>query len=314
MSALVKAELLRLVSRRLLVVLLVAMAALAAVGAAVSADGVRPVGAQDYRDAQDAFESDRQYFAEECASGASSTQEFCLGWEQPTSVEGYVRTPISFGDYSEWAVTLGVPIMLLAAAVVASALVGGEFSSGNIGTQLLFTPRRIPLYTAKVVASALGGMLVALAYLGITVAFSAIMFLSLRGASDMTVGTDMAMMLGRFAVLAFLISIMAAALTMATGSTLITAGIFALVLLGAVMLGDTLAAQSLLQLFLPSNILFAMIDGIREIYDYSTETYDGPPVIGAVIRYDWALAYSVIGTALILAFSAWWFRRRDIVK
>lgn len=312
MNSLMKAELLRLVSRRLLIVLLVAMAALAALGAAVSADDVRPLGAQDYKNAQHGVDSDTQYFDEECSDGSAS-KEFCDGWEK-SSFEDYLREPVSFGEYSDWAVTLGLFIMLLAAAVLASALVGGEFSSGNIGTQLLFTPRRIPLFTAKVVASTLGGVLVALAHLGITMAISAIMFLSLRGATDMTAGIDLPLMLGRSMVLALLISIMAAALTMATGSTLITAGVFTVVLLGSTMLRDAVSAYSLLQLFLPSNIFLAMVDGINEIYDYKAMNYEGPPAVATVINYDWALAYSVVGTALIVAVSAWWFHRRDILR
>lgn len=314
MSSLMRAELLRLVSRRLLIVLLVCVTALAAFGSAVSADGARPLTAQDRRDAQQSFVSDRQYWQEECATGASASQEVCQGWEAPTNFEDYLRTPIGFGLYTEGVVGFGLPIVLLAVAVMAASLVGAEFSSGNVGTQLLFTPRRVPLFISKVVAAAVGGLLVAVAHLGTSLGFSAIMFLSLRGADDMTAGIELPMALGRALVLAVLIAVMAGALAMAVGSTLITAGIFAVTLLGSVMAGDAISGSSLLQVLLPGNILFAMLDGRHEIFDYQAQVYEAEPLLAHVINYDWALGYSVAGTAMILVVSAWWFHRRDILR
>lgn len=319
MSSLLRAELLRLVSRRLLIVLLVCMAGLAAFGSAVYADGARPLTAQDRQDAQQSLVSDRQYWQEECATGAAASQEVCEGWEAPTNLEDYMRTPIGFGLYTEGVVEFGLPIMLLAVAVMAASLVGAEFSSGNVGTQLLFTPRRVPLFISKVVAAAVGGLLVAVAHLGTALGFSAIMFLSLRGADDMTAGIELPMALGRALVLAILIAVMAGALAMAVGSTLITTGIFAVTLIGSVMVSDAISRSSLLQVLLPSNILFAMFDGRNEIFDYEPQNYEpqnyeAEPLLAHVINYDWALGYSVAGTALILVVSAWWFHRRDILR
>ena len=313
MSSLLQAELLRLVSRRLLIVLLVCMAGLAAFGSAVYADGARPLTAQDRQDAQHSLVSDRQYWQEECATGAVASQEVCEGWEAPTNLENYMRTPIGFGLYTEGVIEFGLPIMLLAVAAMAASLVGAEFSSGNVGTQLLFTPRRVPLFISKVVAAAVGGLLVAVAHLGTALGFSAIMFLSLRGADDMTAGIELPMALGRALVLAILIAVMAGALAMAVGSTLITTGIFAVALIGSLMLSDALSSFFSLHLFLPSNILWAMVGGSHDVYVYMPYSYEGPDLV-RTIYYDWALGYSVIGTILILLASVWLFRRRDIVR
>ncbi len=313
MSALVRAELLRLVSRRLLIVVLVGVAGLAALVAALSADDVRPLGAQDYRSAQLLLESERQFWEQECANGPETPEEMCPDWEAPTDIQDFLRTPQGFGLYTEGVVTTALPVALLAAAILAASLVGGEFSSGNIATQLLFTPARLALMASKLLAAMLGGLLVVVTYLGTTLGLSAIMFLYLRGAADMTADVGLAAMSGRAVVLALLIAVMAAALAMGTGSTLITSAVFAVVLLGSWMLFDVTPATSILQFFLPSNILFAMMVGIQEIYDYESWNPDGTPVLAAVIRYEWALAYSVIGTALLVVVSAWSFRRRDIV-
>lgn len=312
MNALLKAELLRLASRRLLVLLLVCMAALAAFGAAVNADDARPVTAQDQRNARESFKYDKMQWQEECGDPATASVELCEGRYVPSDVESYLREPSGFGDYAESVISLGSLLALLAAAVLAAALVGAEFSSGNIGTQLLFTPRRIPLLLAKVTAATVGGVLISVAYLGMALAFCALMFLSLRGAHDMSAGVDLPLALGRMVVLAFLVTVMSGALTMATGSTLITSGVFAVVLIGSTTLANTVHGGSAVQAFLPSNIFWTMIDGEYDIYGWTTTPDDWG--IAQVLHYDWALGYSVIGTALIVVVAALWFRRRDILR
>ncbi|RMB61994.1 hypothetical protein [Tessaracoccus antarcticus] len=311
MNALLKAELLRLVSRRLLLVLLVCMAGLAAFGAAVDAGSASPVTAQDIRTAREDWKLEKANWEESCG-GVSQNAE-CQGWEVASDPDAYVRTPVSFGEYTQYVVSFGSTIMLLAVAVLAASFVGAEFASGNISTQLLFTPRRVPLMVAKVVAAALGGIAVTAAYLGSALAFCALTFLSLRGAHDMTAGIDLPLLLGRVAVLSLLITVMAAAVAVGVGSTPITAGIFAVVLLGSVILGDSISGFSALQGFLPSNILLTMLSGQYEVYGYTARSVDDWGV-AQVINYDWALGYSVVGTAILLAASAWWFGRQDILR
>ncbi|MGV8846975.1 hypothetical protein [Tessaracoccus sp.] len=311
MSALLRAELLRLVSRRLLVLLLVCMAALAAFGAAVDAESARPVTAMERGQAKESWKVDKDTWTRLCSEEPQGSD--CEGWEVPASSDAYLRTPSSYGEYAQEILNISSPLALLAVAIMAAALVGAEFSSGNIGTQLLFTPRRIPLLFAKVVASSIGGVLVAATYLGSTLTFSALMFLSLRGAGDMTAGVELPLMLGRLMMLSLLIAVMAAALTMAVGSTLITGGILTVVFVGSVMLAGTIPGRSAAQLFLPSNIFSAMSAGSHELYDYLSSSYEDYGVV-RVITYDWALGYSVIGTALIVAAAAWWFKRRDILR
>lgn len=313
MSALLKAELLRLASRRLLVLFLVCMAALAAFGAAIDAGNAAPITAQDQRSARESFKADRAGWMEQCGDPATAVPDICDESYAPSSVDSYLRVPFSFGDYAEGVILLGSPLALLAAAVLAAALVGAEFSSGNIGTQLLFTPRRVPLLLAKVTAATVGGILVVATYLGTALAFCALMFLSLRGAHDMTAGIDLPLGLGRLLVLGFLVSVMAGALTMGTGSTLITATVFAVVLVGSSTLANAISGFSPAQLFLPSNVFWTMAEGEHEIYGWTTAAYDNW-ILVRVMHYDWALAYSVVGTALIVLAAAWWFKRRDILR
>lgn len=311
MSSLFRAELLRLVSRRLLVVLLVCMAGTAAFSSAVLADYVSPVSEAEQRQAEEYLAEEKQYF-EESECGEIPTSDLCDGVILSDGVESYIRTPSTYGEYTRLALDLGIAFMLLAVGVLAASLVGAEFSSGNIATQLLFTPRRTPMLLSKVVAATVGALLLAITYLGTLLAFTAIMFLALRGAGDMTAGIELPLSLGRALVLAALIAIMAVSLTMASGSTLVTLGIFAVVLIASEVVKSVISAFSLSQFLFPSNVLLAMIAGKAEIYGWTEGDY-GQGVLAHVINYDWALGYSVVGTAIIVAASAWLFRRRDIL-
>ena len=311
MSSLFRAELLRLVSRRLLLVLLVCMAGLAAFSAAVMADSTRPLAGFEIQQSRDAWAQDFASW-EELGCDEDPTTEMCDGWSIPEDPDVYLRTPVSFGEYAHVTLQLGTPLMLLAVGVLAASFVGAEFSSGNIATQLLFTPRRTPMLVSKVVAAGVGALLLAVTYLGAMLAFTAIMFLALRGANDLTAGIGLPLMLGRGLVLAVLIAIMGAALTVASGSTLFTLGSFAVVLVGSAVVGSSISGFSNAHLFLPSNILTAMVEGSAEVYAWTEGDY-GEGILAHVINYDWALGYSVAGAAIIVAASIWWFRRRDIL-
>lgn len=313
MSSLLNAELLRLFSRRLLIVLLVGMAALAAFGSAILTESVRPLTGEDRQIAQESFDAERGSWEEECVSVEVSSVALCDDWEFPTDIGNYLRTPTDFGLYGDSVVEFGLAVMLLAVSILAASLVGAEFSSGNVGTQLLFTPRRIPLSISKLVAATVGGLLLAVAYLATALGLSAIMFLSLRGADAMTVGSELPMALGRALVLTVLIAVMAGSLAMAFGSTLIPFGVFGVTLLGSITMADTVGSGSALQPFLPTNILMAMMYGQHQIFDYDAPSFNGELVVAHAITYDWALGCSVVGAALILLGALWWFRRRDII-
>lgn len=315
MSALLRAELLRLASRRLMVVLLICMAGLAALGAVVWADGARPVGEAERQAAIVSWTEERADWKQACLDETTDppTDTCGNGWTVADNPEDYVRVPSSFGEYARGAIDLGFPLLLLGVAVLAASLVGSEFASGNIGTQLVFTPRRIPVMVAKVVATVLGGLVLAVAFLGTSLAFSAIMFLALRGAADMTAGVELPLTLGRAVVLGVLIAIMAGALAMATGSTLVTLGIFAVVFVGSFMTSSAIYGYAAVKSFLPDNLLFAMMFGRHEIYG-ADNNGSGEWRVMQVIDYDWALGCSVSATVLIVVICAWWFRRRDILR
>ena len=308
MSALLRAELLRLASRRLLVMMLVAMAGLAAMAAMVNAESVRPLTEQGIATVRESVRVDTIAWQEAC--GGDAVSEECEFWTEPRLVD-YLAQPVGFGEYAAGVLNFGFPLVLIAVASMVASLVGAEFASGNLGTQLLFTPRRIPLMFAKLAASCVAGIAVSATFVVTALVLSAITFLSLRGAHDMSAGVDLPLLIGRIMLLALLLAVMSGALTMGLGSTLITMGVFAVVLVGSWTMENVVRVSSLVHVFLPSRILQAMMAGQTEIYDWQNENYELRVV--RVINYDWALGYSVIGAAIIVVTAAWWFRRRDIL-
>lgn len=316
MSALLRAELLRLVSRRLLLVMLVGMVALAAVGAVAGAESVQPPSEQEILLAEDALQQEKQEWQEIC--GGDVAESVCEGWPEPVAVDFSWKYQ-GFGQYARDALSFGFPLLLVAVAVLVASLIGAEFASGNIGTQLLFTPRRIPVMFAKLVAGSVAGVALAATFVGASLALSAITFLALRGAHDMTAGVGLSLLAGRIMVVSLILAVMSGALAIGLGSTLTTMGVFAAVFVGSLTLESTVPASSWLHPFLPSSILQAMMTGDFEVYDWRTAGEvdvgpDGSLLPTQIINYDWALGYSVIGTVIIIGLAAWWFRRRDILR
>ncbi|MDO5735305.1 MAG: hypothetical protein Q4P15_02400 [Propionibacteriaceae bacterium] len=308
MSSLLRAELLRLASRRLLVMMLVAMAALAALGVMVSADLVKPVGPEELISARENIRIALIDWESTCGGNESSVE--CADWPKP-QIEEFMHTPLGFGEYAENALDLGFPLVLVAVAALVASLIGAEFASGNLSTQLLFTPRRIPLLLAKLAVGCVAGIVVAATYVLTSLALSAITFLSLRGAHDMSAGVGLPLMIGRIMVLVLILALMSGALTMGLGSSLITMGVYLVVLVGSWTLETVVRGSSWVQFALPSRVLMTMMAGQTELYDWWSGSDD--IAVFRYMNYDWALAYSVIGVVIIAVTAAWWFRRRDLL-
>ncbi len=306
MSALLRAELLRLASRRLLMALMVCMTALAAFSVMVSADTIRPMSALAMADIKDTVRID-----------AAAHQEYCDSVDEPEcaadmpTLADYVSPPATFGEYAESVLYLGLPLLLVAVAAMVASLVGAEFTSGNIGTQLLFTPRRVPLMVGKLVAAGLAGAILTFTFLATAMALSAITFLSMRGAEDMSAGISLSLLVGRIVMLTLLLALMSGALTMGLGSAILTMILFTVVGVGSWVVGAAVSQLSWLQTVLPSNILRTMMEGEVALHEYVGKDYNIR--VEQVIHFDWALAYTVVGVSLFIVLAGLWFRRRDIV-
>lgn len=306
MNSLLRAELLRVVSRRLMVALMVGMTALAAVSVMLNADLIRPMDAQAVANIQESFEID-----------SAEQQEYCDSIDEPWCAEempvlaDYMSEPAAFGAYAESVLYLGLPLLLIAVAAMVASLVGAEFSSGNIGTQLLFTPRRIPLLCAKIAVGGVAGAILMVTFLAMAMALSAITFLSIRGVEDMSATMSLSLLVGRIVVLTLLLALMSGALTMGLGSAIQTMLLFTVVGVGSMVVGTAVSQVSWLQTVLPSKILRTMMEGETVLFEYVGK--DQNVRVEQVIHFDWALGYTVVGVSLFIVLAGFWFRRRDIV-
>lgn len=232
MTDLLKAEFLRLVSRRITWIVLLGAVLVAALGAVGAAGSARPLTASDYATAQRNVEQAEASNAEYCADFPEDCET--AQWV----VEDFLRQPLDYEPYMFGMLDLGLLFMALG-AVLAAALVGGEFRSGSISTQLTFTPRRIPVMVAKLVAATTAAVALTAAYIATAAVIGTISFLMVRGAGDLTASAEMPLAMLRLLLGALLVAALAAALTFVVGSTLLAVGLGLLALMASELLSNS---------------------------------------------------------------------------
>jgi ABC-2 type transport system permease protein len=172
---LVLAELVRLRSRR--VVLVGALLVLAAVGLfqLVVDDEVRPPSASEvteqrqyYDQAHAEWEQTHAAQEKDCQDSGQAPAD-CV-WPEPTPAD-YSLTATAFADIGPGAVQLSAYVTLLAAFLVGASFIGAEYSTGSLANWLTFVPQRLKVYGSKLVAvvlaSAAGGAVANFLMLGL---------------------------------------------------------------------------------------------------------------------------------------------------
>lgn len=307
MTDLLRAEFLRLVSRRVTWLVLLAALLVAALGAVTTSSATRPLDAQDHASAQRSYEEsvaerDRQCedFPEECAQ-----------WPEP-AVTDFLRQPMDYEPYMSTVLGFGILFVALG-AVLAAALVGGEFRSGAISTQLTFTPRRLPVMFAKLVAATTGAVAITVAYLVTGLVIGTISFLMVRGAGDLTATAELPLGIARMLVTAVLVAALAAALAFVTGSTLLSVGLGLLALMVSefVMTSAGNVFPSWMWL-LPTPNLMALLYSEYEYYRWDPVLQESVPVV--VAGFWQAVAYGLVLVAATVVIGAISFRKRDLLR
>ncbi len=174
---LLRVELARLRSRRVIAALVLAAALFAAVVAGVTAFETRPLTDKDRSEAaaQADLESERPALRAEVRACESDPKSYlgptadaadCGELLVPGAVSYYPRTPLDLGSTLS---DRGLPLALVVAGlmvIVGGTFAGGDWSSGSLGTQLLFEPRRTRVWLAKAGAVTLSSAVVATVVLG----------------------------------------------------------------------------------------------------------------------------------------------------
>ncbi len=317
-------ELDRLRSRRAVALILLAAALLTALLAATAIWDTRPVSDADRADAElqattAAADPAVQQDLEQCRAnpdqyfGSQGTAADCERILVPRPEDFLNRNALDLAPMVEHR---GVAVVMLTAALLVicgATFAGGDWSTGSVSNQLLFRPRRVPVWLAKAGAITLGALLTSVVLIGgfwlamwLTAGsrgidtpdpvLRAIVMMSLRGVALATAGA-----LGGYA------------LTMLLRSTVATiAVLFAYAVVGeAIVLALPLERAS--QWSLANNVLAWVNDGTR-IFD--SDILCTPGRGGCIQSYTLGLGHGAtyLGVLLVLAvvLSVVTFRRRDV--
>lgn len=177
MTSLLRVELSRYGTRRIIALLLLLAAAVAGVVALKSAWDTRPITAQEAATARanadiEAERADIKADLQTCL--ADPEQYLGTGATQQTCRDNLLAAPRSYLPREPLDLRgtlkgngLGVALVVAGVLVIAaSTFAGSDWASGAISTQLLFEPRRTRVWTAKALAVALASGLAALVTIG----------------------------------------------------------------------------------------------------------------------------------------------------
>lgn len=322
MIPLLRAELLRIRSRRLTWVALGAVLLVVALGQLAVGGSMRPVTADEqsqaqasYADAVRDWEANHEEYEQDCVETGASAEDCAY---PPPVVEDFVPRSVStFAESGQLVVIITVAFTGLALLLVGASVTGAELSTGALANWLTFVPQRGRVFAAKVVALVLvaavaTAVLSALA-LGLTAVVGSAVGATLRGTGDL------AAIAGRGVLVGVAAAVVGFALALLTRHTIAAAG----TVLGYLIVSGVLAvvwlavpALSGVQRFLPENNLLALLLGEHTYYTVTEVaqpdgTYESSAVEHVISLTQGTVYWGVVVVVLVgLTYVV--FRRRDV--
>lgn len=247
---------------------------------------------------------------------------------QQERCEMYVGTPGYTAQDFLWTYTfqfdMEAPEILVGLAIVtglvmmmlASSLIGAEWSSGGMSNLLVWHPSRMRVWGTKLAASAV--VCAAVVAVVIVLAF-ALLYVVAMGRGE--VGTlnsawweDTFQMLVRTLALTLGMTLLGSSLSMLGRHTAIAGGVIA----GYLIIGDMLVrlAGMALRMPFPDRLslytwVSAWVSGRTELYDWNASSFDGMPEIMVITASEAGLLLGAI-VLLFAGLATWAFKRRDI--
>jgi ABC-2 type transport system permease protein len=322
---LVRAELLRIRSRRLTWVALGAVLVVILLTQLAVYSSVRPLTAGELAESRSAFEQAQQDYAQNKAEydrqeqqcrDEGGTEEECDYFE-PRQEDYVARSVSTFSQAADLAVTVTVFLAALSLLFLSASLVGADFSSGAMANWLSFLPERTKVYVSKLVAAVLAGavltgVLSALA-LGLTTVVTRI-----AGAEVEQSGAAWAMV-GRGVLVGVVAVLLGFGIAMLTRHTIAAVGaVLAYLFLSFVynILIFLVPAVQGLQGVLPENQALALLNRGHTYVTYVNEAtssgqFEQRPVEHTITMVESGLYWLVLLGALV-AVTLVVFRRRDV--
>lgn len=188
MMRLLKAETTRLVSRRgAWVGLLIAFVLVGGVLALTALELRPPVvneqqAEQFYQEQLRYWERNHERDEKECRE-SGQPPEGCV-FPKPER-EDFIPKPMTHADALGIATTGAAFLGFMTCAMVAGSLVGAEFRSGSIATQLTYVPRRTAVFGAKAIVATVAGLAIGVVLLSAAVLGETLLVTALQGADKL---------------------------------------------------------------------------------------------------------------------------------
>lgn len=332
MMRLLRVELRRLFSRRLVVLTMLAALAASLLVLWAAWDSSQPMSDEDLAVAEQMYEQELAYWEEHgeddlaaCLEGeaeeAELTGEDAVDWgceesfAQPPQREWYLYEAPPLRDSLPFSLSTVSTFLLFAAGLVGATFTAAEISTGAMSTWLSFEPRRLRVYASKVVAAALGVLPAAVLTLAVVTAGSWL----IAGYFDLTAGmgvaqwTDAGWMGLRILALAVVGALVGAALGFLLRHTA--------AVLGVVVVG--FIASQMVQGLVPRTAPWTPTTNVDGWVNHGTTyfveecTTDASGIMcdytEHALSFGHSAAYLLVLTAAVVALGAVVFRRRDAV-
>jgi membrane protein len=309
MLNLLRAELLRLVSDRKVMVLAAFVLGVGFWISASMAEALRPYTALDWDEAR--RQSNDAQINLEVTCGSSFSNSDCTALPTNITVEGFLRPQMSFEQLVVSSLEPTAQMGLLIVVVLITVMIGAEFSTGSIGTQLTFTPRRLPLLWAKALASAICGACLMAFWTALMVVLGVFFYLNMRGIEGLTAGSLLGAQVGRALLAGAVMGMLAALVTMALASTVKT---WVLISAGLALSQFLESSRDIAQTvwLLPTANVLSFVNGEWSRTIYNSDGVRQEPV--PHLDYGYSLGYVVFWLVVIGIWASVSFSRRNILK
>ncbi|GAA1427923.1 hypothetical protein GCM10009616_06410 [Microlunatus lacustris] len=325
MIPLVRAELLRIRSRRLTWVALGAMLVVILLTQLAVYSSVRPLSDAEREQSRSAFEQAQQDYAQnkaqydqleqECREQGGSEEE--CGFYEPRQEDYVARSVSSFGQVANLAVTVTVFLAGLSLLFLSASLIGADFSSGAMSNWLSFLPERTKVYVSKLVAVVVAGALATGVLAALALALTTVVTLG-AGADVVDPGAAWAKV-GRGVLVGVVAVLIGFGIAMLTRHTIAAVGaVLAYLFLSFAynIVVFLVPAVQGLQSVLPENHALALLNRGHTYVTYVNEAtssgqFEQRPVEHTITMAESGLYWLVVLGALV-AVTLVVFRRRDV--
>lgn len=320
-----RAELTRFATRKivwigfgLVLLALAGMITLLSFKTAPPTEAQRTEALQFYEQSRQDWEENHETYEKLCreADPPVPNPEVNCAYPEP-QLSDYLRQP-TFADVGPQVALIGVGLFGLATAIIASSLIGADFSSGAISNWLSFIPVRWKVYVSKVVVTVVASTVVSAVLLAGAVGVLGLIVTAQQGAAAVTGWDVVWQSYGRgIAIIAFA-GILGVTVSFITRRTIAAVGI----ILGYVILrmlvtgvfGQTSWLGRSTPWFPESNALAVLQADYTYLIVNQTVTESGSQLdyVEKILPWEQGLVYVAVGATVLLVAGLLTFQRRDV--